>query len=236
MNTPNPAHDSDKQALCELVLLALDKRLDEQQRSRLNDLLRRSETLREHYLECLAVQVGMKRLTHLIESGLPQSDLKNFDSMLWQALAEDERTAETVVVAPEPQPSPLIQKVQRQKVAHRISKLPLTTALISMAAMLMMIAYVMLNPRPHEKPIAVITEMVNAQWTDTDSPPRIGHIIYNTTYDLHLASGVVKLKYDSGAEAMGKDRRSFLRYGGYDAFERRQSVRHTAPRQPALRS
>jgi hypothetical protein len=205
MITPESGFDPDEKAVCELVLLALDKRLDERQRRQFNDLLRSSEAMRKHYLECLAVQVGMKRLTHqALVNGLSQTDPTSFDPMLWKALAEDERTAEPAEIVPASrrQPQPLIEKVHHQKVTRRISKLPLAVAIASLAALLMMIAYVLLNPRPYEKAIAVITDTMGAQWTHTDSPPRIGQTLYNTTYDLYLASGVVKLKYESGAEVL----------------------------------
>lgn len=202
MNPSKYARGSDEQVICELVQLALDNQLDEQQRRQLNELLRKSRALRACYLECLAVQVAMKRLTPLIENGFPQNDLRNFDPMLWKAMAEDERTAEAIDLSPEPQPRPLIRKVQRQKVTHRISKFPWAVAITSLAALIMMITYVMLNPRPYEKATAVITDMVDARWTHTENLPRIGQTIYNTTYDLYLAAGVVKLRFDSGAEIL----------------------------------
>jgi hypothetical protein len=190
MKAQEPAYTLVEPALSELVLLAGDHRVDEASRRRLNELLRQSKSLRIYYMECMAIQVGMKRLARLMnENGRLHQDSHSFDPMLWQALAEDERTAERVECIPLHEPLALIEKVQLQKGPRTISKLPLMVTIVSLAALLLMIAYVVLNPKPYGRPVAVVSDIMGAQWVETNSPLQIGQPLYNTTYDLYLASG-----------------------------------------------
>jgi hypothetical protein len=67
------------------------------------------------------------------------------DSQLWKELAEIERNAETVEITP-PQEIP-VYPVTPALTRHSVSRMSIASIIISMAALIMMLVYVFLNPR-----------------------------------------------------------------------------------------
>ena len=115
---------------------------------------------------------------------------------LWDALAEHELTAPTIdVPITEPKPE-LIRKVVHQKLPYQFPTTSVVTALVSMAAFLMMIAYVyFVDPKPTS--VGTLRRTVNAQWGQNSVTYHEGETLYPGL--LFLQEGCVEILCDNGA-------------------------------------
>jgi hypothetical protein len=121
---------------------------------------------------------------------------------LWDALAEHERTAPETITPKEEPPRELIQKVvYPTNPPRQVSKFPLYTAIISIAAVLFAIIYVQIAPPPATT-VATITDSLNAQWAQSKHPADIGSELWNNEGTRWLHKGIVKIEFDYGAEVI----------------------------------
>ncbi|MCK5000361.1 MAG: NPCBM/NEW2 domain-containing protein, partial [Anaerohalosphaera sp.] len=119
---------------------------------------------------------------------------------LWQALAEVERTAETVeaetveIVKPE---LSIVAKTESVKLRREFSKLSIFAFIFSAAAMLFIMVLVMMTPV--KLPVAVLTDSIGAEWTDRDSIER-----YEVLHPglMSLQRGIAKITFEYGAEVL----------------------------------
>ncbi|HDS85553.1 MAG TPA: hypothetical protein ENN97_10215 [Phycisphaerales bacterium] len=127
------------------------------------------------------------------------------EAAFWDALSQHEKVAETLVLPDESseQQKELITDVRRRKAMLKTGqkKIPfsLWLSLGSLAALFMMVAYVMLNPRVAE-PIATLTDSHQAQWQWKTLD--VGARLTNAQYPITLLSGYAKLQFDNGAEVI----------------------------------
>jgi hypothetical protein len=182
-----------------LISKALDGSAAPDQMKQLSDLLIEDSQLRRYYLEYIQIHIGLRRLHEKDSSVLKNNTEEIFDRQLWEELARNENTAETIEIelsknaaAVEPEiPIPARQSV-------RINKFSIYTVLTAAAALLLMIAYIHFNPAI-QPTVAVITDTMNGRW-DTQIPMQIGDDI--KTEPKKLREGIIKLAFDSGVEVV----------------------------------
>jgi hypothetical protein len=125
-----------------------------------------------------------------------------FDDMLWLALAETEKVAAGIDIAKPGEKevsNPEREFGQRRGIIQRrrkISRLSLYTAIISTAALLVMMAYVIINPR-FTPPVAAVTDVMEARWAD-------GSQVLADDTELHpglvkLVKGFAEITFDNNA-------------------------------------
>ena len=125
------------------------------------------------------------------------------EAAFWDALSQHEKDAETLVLPPEQQPRKLVTGVRQRKAMMKTErkKVPvgLWLSLGSLAALFLMAAYVVLNPRI-SAPVATLTDCYESQWQSRSLG--IGDRLTNAPYPVRLLSGYAKLKFDNGAEVI----------------------------------
>jgi hypothetical protein len=123
------------------------------------------------------------------------------DSELWKELAEIERNAETVEVAP-PREVPVypIYQVTPAQVRHPVSRMSITSILISMAALIMLLVYVFLNPRTSVPVVGMMVDTVGAKWQDETAAMQPGQELQKGP--LYLRQGLARIRFDSGASVI----------------------------------
>ncbi|MEN6309873.1 MAG: FecR domain-containing protein [Anaerohalosphaeraceae bacterium] len=191
-----------------LILNLLENGLSDQELRQLQDILVSSPEHLERYCEFVKNYTAMQVK---LDSGLmikPKgaADLKSLDMSLWQALAEQERQAETIEVHPIAETPALIMGVREKKrqlqLPRRISRISLYTAILGWVAMLLVIGYVIRHPRHVTLPTATLVESVAARWQDHAFEGKAGTRLYNTDIPRQLIAGLVKIRMDSGAEVL----------------------------------
>ncbi|HML73104.1 MAG TPA: FecR domain-containing protein [Anaerohalosphaeraceae bacterium] len=191
-----------------LILNLLENGLSDQELRQLQDILVSSPEHLERYCEFVknyaALQVKIDSGLTLVPKGA--ADSKSLDMSLWQALAEQERQAETVEIRPVAQAPELIMGVREKRrqlqLPRRISRLGLYTAILGWVAMFLVIGYVIRHPRQVTLPTATLIEGVAARWQDHTFEGKAGTRLYNTDTPRQLAAGLVKIRMDSGAEIL----------------------------------
>lgn len=116
-------------------------------------------------------------------------------SELWRELAEIERNAEPVEIrSSEEEKNPPILPAQGQR---HISRVSIASIIISMAALIMMLAYVFLNPRTTGTVVGLMVDSINAKWQDESAGIQPGQDMRKGP--LYLRQGLARIRFDSGA-------------------------------------
>ena len=184
-----------------LFLKSLDGMLSDEEYAKLTDCLREDPATLDYYLEFMSVCAGMIKPG---EMTLPNDDLGETDdlrqSALLLALAEDELTAEPVYIE-KPNPELPVVPFHRETIPfrQRISSASLYTAIISTAALLLMITYVVTHPRVNREPVATLTGSSQAVWQQAEgSPGEMGRLYTNTI--MNLVEGFAEITFDNQAK------------------------------------
>jgi len=143
----------------------------------------------------------------MISAGHEEGEYSNKDgyceAAFWNALLQHEKNAETMVLPAKQQPRELITDVRRRKAMLKAEppKIPagLWVSLGALAALLLMITYVLFNPRIAE-PVATLIDSYQACWRSKSL--EIGDQLANTQEPIRLLSGCAKLQFDNGAEVI----------------------------------
>ncbi len=189
--------------LYELSLQAMENVISDDDFMELNEILRENPKAMELYFEFMSTCSSLYReLGETISEPCHRSPEEPNDMQsLWLALAEEERTAATVHI-PKPKEEPPRLTVQLQEVAkpeRKISKFSIFSVAVSLAAVLLLVAYVRLVPVP--KPIVgVLTDSHNARWADTASSIAVGDHLQSGYMDLQ--SGFAEMTFDNGAKVI----------------------------------
>jgi hypothetical protein len=182
-----------------LIAASLDGTATPDQVTQLGDLLIVDSHLRRYYLEYIQIHIGLRRLHEKDNSILKSNTEDVFDRQLWEELAQNEKTAETIEIESVRDKSEDKTEIQLPvKPAARINKFSIYTMLTAAAALLLTFTYIYFNPAT-QPVVASIADMMNGQW-DTLTPMQTGDDIRTEHYSLR--AGFVKLAYDSGANVV----------------------------------
>lgn len=173
--------------------------------SELNEMLRADRLAREYYLDyaylCAdlchfqsATQQASVDLCSLDPCTADQGVDPAITLDMLKALAEYEIHAEALSL-PEPD-KVILAKAPVEKVPHKISKLSIVTFVTSLAAMLIMIGYVYLNPRTAYE-VATMTDSIGSQWTSS-LPLQKGVRLLASSEPIELQRGTIKIESDKG--------------------------------------
>lgn len=183
----------------ELILKEIDGVISEQEFAQLSECLRRNPEALDTYLEFMTICAGMLKPG---EVTIPDDCLCQVDdirqSALWAALAENERTAETVYIEKHDPVEPVrqIPVIPRKQ---SVSKVALYTAIISSAAFLMLVSYVMTHPRKVRMAVATVTGSSQAEWKEAMSLAADNNRVYTGSL-MHLTEGFAEITFDNQAK------------------------------------
>lgn len=142
-----------------------------------------------------------KRFVTPVEKQVPEDFPKDgyCEAAFWEALAQDEKQAETLVIPSPPEPEELITDVRRRKamLAADRTRIPISTwiSLGSLAAVLMLLVYITHFSRVPAQPVAALLDAVDARW---ESPLEVGEKLYDGAEKYTLLDGYAKVRLNNG--------------------------------------
>lgn len=122
-----------------------------------------------------------------------------FDSAVWKALLETERTAPSVVIEKHVQEPPA-PAVVYQPAPRQINRVSLYTAILTTAALLAILLFFHFSPVPTPPEVATLTGSVNADWGAVPHAMAKGARLTTNSGPICLNKGVAGLSFDSGVE------------------------------------
>ena len=198
--TDTPA---DKLELNRLILAALDGSIGNEAFAELERRIGEEEGTAEYYAEFMAVYIGLRQPGQVCTSFIhPESRLTDgVVSSLWEALAENEKTAVGIDVErpvfPDEETISFVDKRKVVKRRRRVSRVALYTAISSVAALFMMIVYVFFIA-PRAPIVASVIDTVEAKWADTEVAIETGDLV--RVGPKNLVAGFVQIEFEKGAE------------------------------------
>lgn len=190
--------------LYELILKSLEGTISREEFEVLKSRLSEEPDDVKHYVDFMATYAAMYQPGSACAFVLaPDADAEmRFDNILWHALAENEKVAAGVEVSNPDRDE--VSTTEREfserrgiiKRRRKVSRLSLYTAIISTAALAMMMAYVIFNPRV-EPIVAAVTDVMDARWaedfkiSDSYMELRPGR--------MRLSRGFAEITFDGGA-------------------------------------
>lgn len=191
-----------KQELDDLLYLILENEATPEQVQRLDMLLESNPEAQQYAGDFYFVTAALRKTNAIPSASLDTSHEINEQYNLLLELAQEEKTAPVVDI-----PQPLqktqhvhVEKMSVDKTVRKINRVSLAVAISSLAALLILIAYVRTVP-PRES-VAVLTDSMNAQWQNIPEKIEPGHLFYNTDVPMLLKSGIVEIEFDYGAHVV----------------------------------
>lgn len=198
--------DKMRQRLAIYIQKELDGTLSDDQFQELVGILKSSPVCRCYYARTIAAIAAFHQpsLSAATTAKPPVVSEEIFDSALWAMLSREETTAEPLVIPKSPPMVELVTNVRGRKAQLQTSpkKIPvmLWIALTSLAAMLIMMAYVVLNPRTLYE-VATVFDAVQPQWSSS-LPPQKGVRLAASSEQIELHRGIVKIETDKGVQVI----------------------------------
>lgn len=187
--------------LCEWILRKLEGTLCPEENKALVQLLESSPDAVHLYNDIILLYSNLAtpgKISLNSKTSAPSS--KQLDALLY-SMAEAENDAPSLKIELPPR-APEIYTAQNtaiEKVVYKINKTSLVTAIVSLAAMVLMIVYVLLNPRVATE-VATLADSINAQWS-SDNPLKAGGRLATST-SLNLLGGTAKIITDKNVELL----------------------------------
>lgn len=196
---------ADKRNIIEInamLLELLDGKICDERFSLLQDWLRSEPEAIDYYSDF------MRNYAALCHHSIPQDEENQWndsteDQALWQMLAESEKSAEAIQIdehrqEEKPQLITEVRKIARRP--SRVSRLSLYTAIVSTAALIVILLYVVSNPRISPAVVATLADAIEAKWDDLSTPVQVGDDL--RTGPRKLLNGFVQINFDKGAEVL----------------------------------
>lgn len=210
MNQDLLSHDE----LVELILLAFDGRITEEQFRILDNQIIRHPEARDCYYKLLTVYTGLSDYSNsgilLKGSNTPQQDVlfqlakygsenenTSFDMDLWLQLAKDELTAPAIEVPSKTEQPDIINKIERPVIKFSIKRSSIVSFILSAAAVIMIVLFARYAPPGSSHEAATLVSSVNAEWVNTSLALEKGSRLGTGDLNWHLKSGVAELLFDN---------------------------------------
>ena len=186
-----------------LIQKSLENLLSSEERSSLQEELRKSSEARAFYVDYVMVHAvlftisneGLNEKSHRIE------DILNEDLL---RLSEYEKIAPKVEIPEKKLQRELIQKVvypPREKL--KATKFQIFTLAMSAAAILFFALFTQFAPeRPYSLEVATLVDQINVQWADPTINFKNGDRLWTNQEPIGLDKGVVNIQYDNGVNIL----------------------------------
>jgi len=189
--------EKDKILVHELVYKSLEGEISESESRTLSNLLATDPQALSYYKTCVEINRGLVRIRPILSDSLSMN-------LCLEEMAEYENKAQVIEVQTPRAVPPRVQ-VERAVLAAapcKSSRLSLYVAIVSTAALLLILLYVHFNPRPGCEQVAVLSDAINASWVNPDDSVRIGSRLATGQGVCTLREGVIKMLYDDGVQVV----------------------------------
>jgi hypothetical protein len=193
-----------RQTLATYIQLEFDGMLADDQFSDMVSILKSSQAARHYYARTIAILVALRQ-SAAVKSHPTSPELRigdSFDSDFWAALSQDEKEAKPLPVARVSEPAALITNVRERKAMLKTQrrKIPVSLwlSLTSLAAMLLMMAYVVLNPKTTYE-VATVVDSLQTQWSSPLTAQK-GTRLAAFSEPIVVHRGIVKIESDKGVQ------------------------------------
>lgn len=180
-----------------LLVRYFDGTLEKDEMERLDAFLRSDVAAQEYYFDYLKTYLALKQSRSF--DFFKMSERSDYQEIL-EEMAQYENSA-TAVEKEKPTPARiLIQKVERPQAVFRTSKAALYTAILSSAALLLMILLVQIAPTLKEAPVAHLDRAVEAQWENVSGKITEGDAL--SAGPMKLVQGFVEITFKGGGSVI----------------------------------
>jgi ferric-dicitrate binding protein FerR (iron transport regulator) len=224
--------DNEQLELNKLILELLDGTISSERFAVLDRMITKEPEAASYYAEFIAVNSALCKPGSVGTYVIAQNKFvePDIDEVLWKALAEEEKHSEAVEIE---EPAEEVEEesgfVTKGTVApqnRRVSRFSLCTAIVSTAALLMLLLYIWLTP-PRLPIVATLSETANAKWADSSLPSaeaselRIGA--------RKLIRGFARITFNKGAEVLVQAPSEFTLEGEDQIFLQSGKIFSTVP-------
>lgn len=181
----------------ELILLALDGQMNDQQFAEFDRMLRENALFRLYYLRFMAVNASLGAIDKFPAARIVTEDDAVLSHDWWSQLAREEQTAETIEIELPKEKPAIIKKDLIGRPPRKINKFSLVSALMSVAALVFLIIYIQLAPVRSVALIGKLSKTIDAQWQDASGQITQGCDLYSGP--MSLTEGYAEITLDGGA-------------------------------------
>ncbi|MCE5185411.1 MAG: FecR family protein [Planctomycetaceae bacterium] len=187
--------EKDKILMNEWVCKSLEGDISDAECDLLQTMLSSGPEVLQYYSTCLQINRGLVKIKPILKDSLSMD-------LCLQEMATYENQAEVIAIKPSrPEPEKVtVRKLPPQ--SHRASRLSLYVAISSTAALLLLLLYVYINPRPISQEVAVLTDSIDASWANPDEAVKNGSRLMTGLGPSTLKTGIIKLRYDDGVQVV----------------------------------
>ena len=191
-----------KHEIDDLLYLTLENEASPEQVKRLNTLLESNPEIQQYAGDYYFVTASLRKTNAIPSASLDTEHEINEQSNLLLELAREEKTAPVLEIPRAPKETKLVnvRKNQIGKTAPKINKVSLIVAISSLAAMLILIAYV--RTVPSRESVAVLVDSIGAEWQSASGEIEPGHLFYNTDVPMLVKSGIIEIEFNYGARVV----------------------------------
>lgn len=189
----------------ELILQKLEGTITRGNYERLMRLLEQDRELADYYIEFTLLYAALSEPGKIVFDGDVETIDRESYNCLFAQLAEDEKKAVAFSPVCCPETPALIEGVRERKkkykVSRQVSRFNIWFTFSAMAAMLIVMWYVVHYPRSVPMAVATLTDTIDARWSAPGvNPP--GMRFTNVDAPHTLVSGFAKITFDYGAEVV----------------------------------
>jgi hypothetical protein len=188
--------EQEKIRIHELVVKSLEGTLTQEECRELESAIAADPGTRVgYYSQCVDICLGLTKIQQIISDPLHMT-------YYLQKMAEYERNAEIIPFQKEhsqrQEPLELKPVVYPSRSPSRTS---LYVAMTTIAALVLMLLYVYLIPRPITRDVATLMDSMNARWADPATAMKVGTRLWTNQGSVILKEGIIAIQYDDGVEA-----------------------------------
>jgi hypothetical protein len=187
-----------------LVYACLDDSISPAQAEQMKAVLLNDKRKRDLFVQiCMQDQMVYEVLGTFGSTARKQNDQVAYsESLFWQELSREERTAPKVdVIESVDKPKEVIKKIKIDREPYKTSGF-FWLALTSIAALVVMLLYLKLTPVHYSREVATLVDAIDAQWEDSSASHTVGSRLVTNEGPIRLKKGFIKLGYDAGVEVL----------------------------------
>lgn len=199
------SYNGNNSELDDLILRKLDGTITAEAYERLMRLLDTNREAAAYYVEFTLLYAALSEPGKIVYGDNSEELCRDSYNTLFAELAEEEKKAVAMTPVRLPDPPALIEGVRERKktlrVEREVSRFNLWFTIGSIAAMLLLVLYVVNHPRVATTNVATLTDSLGAQWRQAEVRPT-GTRFKNTAESHTLMSGLATIRFDYGAEVV----------------------------------